>query len=195
MAALKKTKGLSFYQPKKKVNPSIFSEIFICLMWMLIAAFIAVVLVYFYGMTISVPGSSMEPGLCNGQRILVDRFAYVMGTPKKGDVIVFFPRGNEKSHYYIKRVVASPGETVQIREGKLYVDNEISEWISKEIAESGIAENPLTLQNGQYFCIGDNPGDGEDSRQANIGPVNKKDIVGKAWFHLSYEEEGVGFIR
>lgn len=192
---MKKNTGLSFYQPEKKVNTSIFSEIFACFFIMLIAAFMAVVLVWFYGMTIRMTGSSMEPGLYNGQQVLVNRFAYVISAPRKGDVVVFLPRGNEKSHYYIKRVVAGPGDTVQIQNGVLYVNGEVSEYIQEEGMQAGIAENPLTLQNGQYFCMGDNPQDGEDSRQANIGPVGKNAIVGRAWFHLKTEEEPMGLIH
>lgn len=192
---MKKSSGLSFYQAPKKVNTSIFSEIFICLVWMFIAAFMAVVAAYFFGMTIHMVGSSMEPELYAGQKLLVNRFFYVMSAPKKGDVVVFLPRGNEKSHYYVKRVAAGPGDVVQITEGILYVNEEAVEWGTEQIAEAGIAANPLTLQNGQYFCIGDNPWDGEDSRQANIGPVSKEDIIGRAWFRMKTEETDWGFIR
>lgn len=192
--ARKRIQGLSFYEPKKKVSSSVFSEIFICCVWMVIAAFLAAVLVYFYGMRTYVVGSSMEPMLYSGQTILVDRFVYVLGKPKAGDIVVFLPKGNEKSHYYVKRVVAGPGDMVQIKEGILYVNGEVSEFAPQEILEPGIAENPLILDNGQYFCIGENPQDGEDSRHADIGPVSKKDIVGKAWFHLSHGEESMGFL-
>ncbi len=192
--ARRKIQGLSFYQPKKRVSSSVLSEIFTCIVWMVIAAFLAAVLVYFYGMKTYVVGSSMEPVLYSGQTILVDRFAYVIGKPKKGDIVVFLPKGNEKSHYYVKLVVAGPGDMVQIKDGVLYVNGELSEFAPEEITEPGIAENPLILANGQYFCIGENPRDGEDSRHANIGPVSKKDIVGRAWFHLSHGEESMGFL-
>lgn len=193
--AKRRIQGLSFYQPKKKVNSSIFSEILICIVWMVIAAFLAAVLVYFYGLKTYVVGSSMEPVLYSGQTILVDRFAYVLGKPKMGDIVVFLPRGNEKSHYYVKRVAAGPGDMVQIKEGVLYVNGEVSEFTSEEMMEPGIAENPFVLENGQYFCIGENPQDGEDSRYANIGPVSKQDIVGRAWFHLPFGEEPMGFVH
>ena len=193
--ARKKVKGLSFYQPKKRVSSSVFYEIFICIVWMVIAAFLAGVLVYFYGMKTYVVGSSMEPVLYSGQTILMDRFAYVLGKPKVGDIVIFLPKGNEKSHYYVKRVVAGPGDMVQIRDGVLYVNGEVSEFAPEGITEPGIAKNPLILDNGQYFCIGENPQDGEDSRHANIGPVSKTDIVGRAWFHLSHGEEPMGFVQ
>ena len=137
----------------------------------------------------------MEPGLSNGQEVLVNKFAYALFVPKKGDVVVFLPHGNEHSHYYVKRIVAGPGDKVQVKDGKLYVNEKPSEWITETITDPGIAEEVLTLQNGQFFCIGDKPEDGEDSRQANIGPVDKKDIIGKAWWHMARENEKMGMIR
>ena len=53
----------------------------------------------------------------------------------------------------------------------------------------------FVLQSGEFFCVGDNPGQSEDSRSANIGPVKESDIVGKAWFHSSSEEDGMGLIK
>ena len=191
----KKKAGLSFYVPEKKKHFPIVSELLVCLVLMLIATFIAVVSVYFFGMRCKVVGSSMEPGLSNGQEVLVNRFAYTLLVPKKGDVVVFLPRGNEHSHYYVKRIVAGPGDTVQIKDGTLYVNGAASEWMTEKVEAAGIAAEELTLQNGQFFCIGDNPTDGEDSRQANIGPVDKEDMIGKAWWHLAFGDEKMGRVR
>ena len=191
----KKKAGLSFYEPEKKVNPTIFSEVFTCLVIMVIAVFIAVVGVYFFGMTTGVVGSSMEPTIYSGQKVLVNRFAYALLVPKRGDVVVFLPHGNEKSHYYVKRIVAGPGDKIQIQNGLLYVNGEVSNLIDKMIENPGIAENQITLKNGEYFCIGDNPVDGEDSRQADIGPVAKGDIIGKVWFRLDKDDSSKGFVH
>ena len=192
---MKKRKGLSFYVPEKKKHFPIVAELLVCLMLMLIAAFMAVVIVYFFGMKCKVVGSSMEPMLNHGQEILVNRFAYSLFVPKKGDVVVFLPHGNEDSHYYVKRIVAGPGDQVVIRDGNLYVNGAVSELVTTTIMEPGIAENELTLQNGQYFCMGDNPMDGEDSRLANIGPVDKNDMIGKAWYYLSFGNKKMGLIH
>lgn len=191
----KKKAGLQFYVPEKKNHFPVIAELFTCLILMLIAAFIAAVSVYFFGLRCKVVGASMEPTLYNGQEILVNRFAYVLFVPKKNDVVVFLPHGNENSHYYVKRIVAVPGDKVQIKDGTLYVNDQPSDLIHGRIDDPGIAENELTLQNGQFFCIGDNPTDGEDSRQANVGPVDKKDVIGKAWWHLAHDEEKMGRIK
>ena len=91
-------------------------------------------------------------------KVLVNRFIYMLSAPKRGDVVVFLPNGNENTHYYAKRVAAVPGDTVMIEDEVLYVNGKQSEWVTEKILDSGIAENEFTLAGGEYFCIGDNPG-------------------------------------
>ena len=191
----KKHNGLSFYTRKKKISPSIIREIFGVLFGIFAAMFIAVVLNYFFGMTTNVVGNSMEPTVYNGQTIYINRFAYMLATPQQGDVIVFLPNGNKNTHYYVKRVIAVPGDTVVIEDGICYVNGEESEYVTIKILDPGTLENEVTLQSGEYFCLGDDPNSGEDSRSANIGMVKTEDIKGKAWFHLKCEEDGYGFIK
>jgi signal peptidase I len=190
-----KSKGLTFYKRKKRISPVLIKEIFAWLFGILAAIFLAGVLTYFYGMSTNVVGVSMEPTLMNSQQIFIERFIYTLSTPKVGDVVVFLPNGNENTHYYVKRVVGIPGDTVQIQEGQLYVNGLPSEEITVKIVDPGIAENTLTLAGGEYFCIGDNPNNSEDSRSANIGPVKDKDILGKAWLRLKQDETEFGLIR
>jgi signal peptidase I len=190
-----KSKGLSFYKRKKKISPVLIREIFAWLFGIMTAVLLAGVLTYFYGMSTNVVGVSMEPTLYNSQQIFIDRFIYTLSTPKVGDVVVFLPNGNENAHYYVKRIVAVSGDRVQIREGFLYVNDQLSEVMPGKIVDPGIAENVLTLAGGECFCIGDNPNNSEDSRSANIGPVKDEDILGKAWLRLSQEESKFGFIR
>ena len=140
-------------------------------------------------------GVSMEPTLYNGQQIFINRFFYILSTPKSGDVVVFLPNGNENAHYYVKRVVAVPGDRIRIENGVMYVNGLESEWITEKILEPGIAENEFTLNSGEYFCIGDNPNNSEDSRSANIGPVSETDIIGEVWFHMGSNGEGMGFVK
>lgn len=188
-------KGLSFYQRKKKISAAVLREIFNWIFGILAAGFIAVVVVCFFGMTTHVVGVSMEPSLYSGQEILVDRFGYVLSSPKAGDVVIFLPNGNENAHYYVKRVVAVPGDSVLIEDGVLYVNGETSPWVSEKILEAGIAENQLTMGKGEYFCMGDNVNNSEDSRSANIGQVRDVDIIGRAWLRLACKEAGIGFIK
>lgn len=188
-------KGLSFYRRKKKINMAIVREIFSWLFGIFVSVFIAVVVVHFFGMTTSVVGASMEPELYSGQSVLVDRFAYVLTSPKQGNVIVFLPNGNENAHYYVKRVVAVSGDEVLIENGVLYVNGEKSDWVDEKILDAGIAENTLTIGKGEYFCIGDNVNNSEDSRSANVGPVKDADIIGRVWFRLSGKDAEMGFVK
>ncbi|MCM1113115.1 MAG: signal peptidase I [Muribaculum sp.] len=188
-------KGLSFYKRKKKISSAALREAANWIFGIAVAAFIAVVLVHFYGMTIQVVGVSMEPTLYNGQGILADRFCYVLSSPKRGDVVIFLPNGNENSHYYVKRVVAVPGDEVLIENGVLYVNGEKSEWTDEKILDAGIAENRLVMAKGEFFCVGDNINNSEDSRSANVGPVKETDIIGRAWFGQDCEAAGMGLVR
>ncbi len=190
-----KSKGLSFYRRKKKISSAVVREVFSWIFGIVTAIFIAIVLNIFLGMSINVVGVSMEPTLYNGQQVYINQFMYLLSMPKRGDVVVFLPNGNENAHYYVKRVVATPGDTVRVMDGILYVNGVASEYVTEKIMDGGIAENEFTLSAGEFFCIGDNPNNSEDSRSANIGPVNEKDIIGKAWFHLSGGESGIGFIK
>ncbi len=190
-----KNRGLSFYKRKKKINRGHVREVFLWILGMLIAVFIALVLNIFLGTMTSVVGVSMEPTLYNGQKVFINTFHYLISAPKRGDVIVFLPNGNENSHYYIKRVVAVVGDKVVIRDGILYVNDEASPWVTEKLVEEGIAANEFVLGNGAYFCIGDNTGNSEESRSANIGPVKEKDILGKVWFRAPCEELGMGFVK
>lgn len=190
-----KKKGLSFYTKKKKVASSLFKDIFSVLIGMVIAIFAAGVTAYFFGMSVHVVGASMEPTLYNSQEILIDRFRYVLSSPKRGDVVVFLPNGNENVHYYVKRVVARPGDRIFIRNGVLYVNGIESPYVTKMIEESGVAENELIVGNSEFFCIGDDPDNSEDSRSANIGMVKEIEIVGKAWYKFSLNDEKMGLIQ
>jgi len=188
-------KGLSFYKRRKKISPLAVREFFVVIFGMVAAVFIAVVLTFFFGTYTNMVGASMEPDLYNGQRVYVNRFSYTLSTPKVGDVVVFLPNGNTNTHYYVKRVVAGPGDTVLIQNGVLYVNGLESPWAKMKILDPGIAGTELTLELGQYFCMGDNPGSSEDSRSANIGPIREQDIIGEAWLHLGGDQGGAGLIH
>ena len=190
-----KRKGLSFYRRKKRIGATVIREVITYIVGIAIAVFLALVLTYFLGMSTKVVGESMEPALYNGQTIYIDRFSYMLGSPKAGDVVVFLPNGNENAHYYVKRVLAVPGDEIIIRDGICYVNGEKSPYVYEKITEAGIAGNEILLEIDAYFCIGDNPDNSEDSRSANIGPVKDSDILGRAWLHGSTEGIGMGLVR
>lgn len=145
--ARRRHKGLTFYQKKQKMNIALIKEVFNWIFWIFASVLIAFVVVLCVGMQTSMIGVSMETSLYNGQEVLVNRFIYKISSPRRGDVIVFLPNGNQNAHYYIKRVVAVPGETVQIRDGRVYVDGAVLEdgRTYDKIADAGIAEDAMSL--------------------------------------------------
>lgn len=190
-------KGLTFYEKKKRISKGMVHEFLSVLFFCFAAVLLAVVIVVSFGLKTSMIGVSMEPALQNGQTVFIDRFVYKLLSPKRGDVIVFLPNGNTNSHYYLKRVVGLPGERLQIIGGYVYVNGVMldeDESLDK-IAEPGIAEIEITLGPDEYFVLGDNRNNSEDSRSGNVGPVKKSNIIGKAWFHLSGGEDGWGFVE
>lgn len=188
--------GLDFNRRKKDVNFPLLKEIFSWIIEIAIVLMMAFVLVYFIGMRTSVVGQSMSETLENGDQILVNRFMYKVIGPKANDVIVFLPNGNEKSHYYVKRVIGVPGDTVQIKDGKIYVNGtEFTEKVDvASIEDAGLAADAVTLDDDEYFVLGDNRNNSEDSRYANIGNIKREYIIGKAWFVISTGDR-FGFIK
>ena len=184
----RRTKGLNFGKRReKKVNLSLFQEILIWILEIGITIMIAFVFTYFFGVRSRVIGPSMSPRLEDGDEVLINRFTYKFISPEPGDVIAFLPNGNTNTHYYLKRVVAVPGDTVQIKDGAVYVNGEeyVEETQTARIEDAGIAETEITLAEDEYFVLGDNRNNSEDSRFANIGNVREDYIIGKAWFIIA----------
>ena len=193
----RRVKGLEFGRKKeRKINLSLFQEIMIWIVEIVITVVIAVVFTYFFGVRSTVVGPSMSPQLEDGNEVLSDRFFYKFISPKSGDIIAFLPNGNTNTHYYLKRVVAVPGDTVQIKDGQVYVNGEeLEEEIeAARMEDAGLAENEITLAEDEYFVLGDNRNNSEDSRYANIGNIKESYIIGKAWFVIAPREK-LGFIQ
>ncbi|MDD5936471.1 MAG: signal peptidase I [Clostridiales bacterium] len=131
-------------------------------------------------------GNSMDVTLQADNKIIINKLAYKFGKPKRYDVIVFKQSGKEHSYYNIKRVIGLPGETVLIKDGVVYINDEVLEepMITEPIQIPGLAEDKITLEEDEYFVLGDNRNNSEDSRFANIANVVRKDIIGKAWLRL-----------
>ena len=140
-----------------------------------------------------VTGHSMSPTLEADDMCLVDRVAYSVGDPRRFDIVLF--EREDTGQFNIKRVIGLPGETVQIMNGMVYINGEaLSDPRVGHISLAGIAENPVVLQEGEYFLIGDNADSSEDSRFANIGNVKRGNIQGKIWFRIR-PLDGLGFIE
>lgn len=188
--------GLRFGKRKKKINITVVEAAAAWAFELFITVMLAFTFVYFIGLRTSVVGQSMANTLNEGDNILVNRFVYRVSDPKPNDIIVFLPNGNEKSHYYVKRVVAVPGDTLEITKGALYVNGEVfqEEADVTSIEDAGLASEEIVLGADEYFVLGDNRNNSEDSRYANIGNIKKEYIIGKAWFRVTSLND-FGFIR
>ncbi len=190
--------GLDFNRkPKKKISGEQIREMLSWLFWLMISGIIAFVIMFVFGLRTNIIGNSMEPSLYSGQQILIDRLILNISSPKRNDVVAFQPNGNEDSHLYVKRIIGLPGETVQIRNGYIYIDDELldEQGAFDKIADPGILEEAFTLGEDEYIVLGDNRNFSEDSRAGSIGIVKSAYIVGKVWFRLSKKLEYIGFVR
>lgn len=152
--------------------------------------------VYMLGKT-TVVGHSMEPTLYNDDNVLIDKVSYCFKKPQRYDVIIFEPAIANVSKYYVKRIIGLPGETVQIIDGVVYIDGEPLEddiiyslkltdenggrIEPEKIYNAGLASEPVELGYDEYFVLGDNRNNSEDSRFANVGNVKYSSIIGRIW--------------
>lgn len=142
-------------------------------------------IITFVGQRTYVSGSSMENTLSHGDNLIVDKITYRFSDPKRYDIIVF-PFRHEENVYYIKRIIGLPGETIQIQDGSIYINGEIlSESYGREVMKSaGLAEDPITLGEGEYFVLGDNRNDSMDSRDPGVSTIHRDEIIGRAWVRI-----------
>ena len=192
-------RGLKFRRRRRRRNKFRIEMLRPVAVWagkIAIVCLFAFVFVWYFGQRVAVVGDSMNPILNNGDIALVNRIVYDATAPKRGDIIVFKPKGNENSHYYIKRIIGLPGEKVQILEGELYIDGEKLEedYGVSEITDPGIAAEEIELEGNEFFVLGDDRENSEDSRMADVGNVKRSYIYGKAWFVIS-PWENFGFVR
>ncbi|MBQ7863986.1 MAG: signal peptidase I [Lachnospiraceae bacterium] len=131
-------------------------------------------------------GVSMNTTLNDGDKIIINKLAYLRSDPQRYDVIVFSQNKSGHGYYNMKRVIGLPGETVEIVNGEVYINgNKMDEVIPVEkMRVAGLADDAILLGENEFFVLGDNRNYSEDSRFANIGTVVKNDIIGKAWMRL-----------
>ncbi len=153
----------------------------------------------FFVQPVVVEGTSMLPQLHDGERLLVNKLIYYKiqsiswGHIDRGDIVVFwFPNDPDKS--YVKRVIGLPGETVELRNGKVFINSiELNEdYLDAEHNQSLPSWPPKKVEDHHYFVMGDNRDNSSDSRYWGLVP--EKYIYGKAFFRY-WKPQNVGFLE
>ncbi|WP_026507325.1 signal peptidase I [Butyrivibrio sp. MC2013] len=184
---------LVYGDEKKIITPELIREILSFVFYTVCAVAIAYLLSMGFGKSVQNVGDSMEPTISSGQTVLVNRVTTGLSGPSRGSIIAFLPNGNTNLHYYIKRVVGVPGDSVQIIDGALYINGAEVVRDSEsfdEMVDAGIASSSVKLGNGEFFVLGDNRNASEDSRSADIGIVKSEYILGSCWYYYGGGEHG-----
>ena len=162
-------------------------EILSTSVYILTVLLITYLIIKYVGVRTEVIEPSMQPTLQSEDNLIVEKLSYRFGDPERFDVIVF-PFQYAERTYYIKRIIGLPGETIQVKEGEVYVNGELlgeHYGIEKiEAGKEGIAEEPITLGEEEYFVMGDNRNHSSDSRDPSVGILTKDDLIGRAWVRI-----------
>lgn len=141
-----------------------------------------------------VHGSSMEPNFYSQDYLVIDELSYRLREPQRYEAIVF-RAPNSPSQFYIKRIIGLPGETVEIKEGKIIITKDNQKFtLQEKYLPSGTTTSGhlvIHLLDSQYFVLGDNRFASYDSR--NWGPVERKLIIGRVWLRLWPPERIMAF--
>ena len=181
---------------RRRREPGIIREILGWIFYIIVILVLTYVIITYVGQRTSVSGASMETTLSDGDQLLVDKLSYRFQDPKRFDIIVF-PYQYKEDTYFIKRIIGMPGETVQITDkGEILINGEeLGESYGREvIKDPGLASDPITLGEDEYFVMGDNRNYSKDSRFPDVGNIKRADIIGKAWLRI-YPFDKIGFIR
>ena len=167
---------------KIKVKKSVLSELFDYLKMIIFVVVFVLIMNNFIIVNALIPSESMEDTIMTGDRIFGNRLSYLVSEPERGDIIIFKYPDDEKQ-LFIKRVIGLPGDMVDIRIGKVYINNSEIPLDEPYLPESMIGGyGPYEVPEGNYFVMGDNRNRSKDSRLWDNKYVRKDQIEGKATF-------------
>lgn len=156
----------------------------IWLLGLLIVIALGVFAVRGFGIKTVIIDQSMNPTLQNEDVVLLNKLSYKIGSPKRMDVVAVRIGASENSPTYVRRIIGLPGETVQIKDGKVYIDDTELELTFNDAAieNAGVAEKGETLGDNEYFVLCDDYNNNrDDSRLDSIGTIDSNQILGKVW--------------
>lgn len=164
---------------------SIVREILGWVVYILIVIAATYLIVTYVGQRTMVSGDSMEATLHDGDNLIVDKLSYRLREPERFEIVVF-PYKHKEDTYYIKRIIGLPGETVQVKDGYVYINDELLEenYGLETMNNPGIADEPILLGEDDYFVLGDNRNASSDSRDPGVGILKREDLIGRAWIRI-----------
>jgi signal peptidase I len=174
------------------MEKNFFKELLDLIKIVLISLAIVVPIRVFIFQPFMVNGSSMEPNYHSTDYLIIDQVSYRLGSPQRGDVIVFkYPK--DPSYKYIKRIIGFPGEGLEIKDKTIYITGTDGKTFALEESylpqglkdhwKNNINYGPILLKDNEYFVMGDNRNYSSDSRIWGVLP--KQNIVGKVFFVFS----------
>lgn len=170
-----------------RITKRVFTESLHLLFYLIVVFLSTYLILHYIGQRTQVLGQSMEKTLTNQDNLIVDKLTYHFMKPHRYDIVVF-PVDDSATVFYIKRIIGLPGETIQIIDGKIYVNNEeLHENYGNEVISpqrAGVAAKPVVLGKDEYFVLGDNRNHSMDSRDPEVGNISKSAIIGKAWMRV-----------
>ena len=183
-------------KPKKEVRSSLwkssrrFRSLVLWVFEILLAIALAAVFTAAFCYSVPIQDSSMAQTLISGDSVLVNRAAYRIGKVRRNDLVAYKSNKSLDSSIHVKRVIGLPGDKIQIREGLVVINDEtyIEDGGYPTMVNPGLAAEPITLQQNEYFVLGDNRNDSQDSRFADVGNLTRSELIGKVWFRLRDEE-------
>ena len=170
----------------KKKNKKI-RELFGGVAYIVVLVCIVHLTVTYVGQRTVVAGDSMLNTLHDKDNLIIDKVSFRFRDPERYEIIVFPYRYAEET-FYIKRIIGLPGETVQIKDGYVYINGDkLEESYGREVIRAdryGQAAEPITLGEDEYFVLGDNRNESADSREASVGILKREDLIGRAWVRI-----------
>jgi signal peptidase I len=172
-------------QAKRGTAATVLLTVFDFFKTIFIIVVLATIIRYFIIQPFIVDGQSMEPTFQNSDYLITEKISFRVGTPKRGEVIIFHPPDNPSVNY-LKRLIGLPGDEVEIKDNNVYVNGKkldepyLSPGTKTELVQPGSLK--LTVKENEYFVLGDNREHSRDSRE--LGPIPKANVVSRVWVRL-----------
>ena len=177
-------------KPVSEAKEKLLNNLFQWFVIVLSGAIFGYAIITFLFQTVTVIGPSMNPTLEDGEVVIVNKLSYNISDIDRYDVVAY-SLIEEDGYYDIKRIIGLPGEKITIKDGYVYInDKPLKDSPFKEkIITSGLAADTIVLGDGEYFVMGDNVNNSEDSRYSNVGNISEVEILGKVSYIIKADDD------